>query len=298
MLSNPFALLRLYVRGKAASRYAARHRIPGMEFDRFGRKLGLRLLMKGFRAGFSYLLNPVSITRYFEFSFALSCLPEHPTQCLDVSSPRLFSLYVADKNPRAHILMINPDCQDISQALAITARLKITTLHGECCSVEILSSRYETYDCIWSISVIEHISGKHDDLHAVKLMYDALSNGGRLILTIPVDRRLWNEYRDRAYYGMQAEQSPTGKYFFQRFYDKTAIWERIVAPIGQEPSVIRWFGEALPGRYMAYVQRWMHEGYACTVEDPREIADYYREFSTWEEMPGTGVCGLMIEKKS
>lgn len=93
-------------------------------------------------------------------------------------------------------------------------------------------------------------------------------------------------------------RKPVGRdqYFFQHFYDKAAIWQRLLKPIGREPSVIRWFGEISPGRFKQYVQRWMREGYACTVEDPREIADNFQEYETWEEMPGMGVCGLMIEK--
>jgi len=45
-------------------------------------------------------------------------------------------------------------------------------------------------------------------------------------------------------------------------------------------------------------KRWMRDGLAGTVEDAREIVDHYREFRNWEEMPGMGVCGLMIEKTS
>jgi hypothetical protein len=126
-------------------------------------------------------------------------------------------------------------------------------------------------------------------------MYNALSEGGRLIITIPVDRTFWKEYRDHDNYGTQG-QKIKGKYFFQNFYDKNAVWERLVAPIGREPAVVRWFGETVPGRFAEYHQRWMRYGHNCTVNDPREITDYYREFSSWEEMPGIGVCGLMFEK--
>jgi hypothetical protein len=126
-------------------------------------------------------------------------------------------------------------------------------------------------------------------------MYDSLSDGGRLIITVPVDRAFWTEYRDHDYYGTQ-DQKIKGKFFFQNIYDKNAIWERLVAPIGREPEGVRWFGETLPGRFAEYQQRWMRDGYNCTVNDPREITDYYREFSSWEEMPGIGVCGLMFKK--
>jgi len=191
--------------------------------------------------------------------------------------------------------MINPDVKDISETGAIISKLGINSIRVACRGVHVLSHQTETYDCIWSISVIEHICGGYDDRYAVKLMYDSLNSNGRLILTVPVGREFRNEWRDSNCYGTHGSQSG-GKYFFQRFYDKAAIWGRLLSPIGKEPTVVRWFGETSAGRFSEYEQRWMREGYKCTVEDPREIADNYQEFATWEEMPGMGVCGLMVEK--
>jgi len=267
-----------------------------MTFDRFGRSMGAQLLLTGSRIGLDCLLHPVSIVRYFEFEFALSCLPQVLGHCLDVSSPRLFSLYVASKMAPASVTMINPDAEDISRSMKIASKLGLRKIRGECSGVESLSHYDDTYDIIWSISVIEHISGDHDDRHAMKHMYDSLNSGGRLILTVPVDRKFWNEYRDRTYYGTQPEQNVQSRFFFQRFYDRAAISERLLEPLGITPSSVRWFGESTPGRFSQYIGRWIHEGYNCTVEDPREIADHYREYSSWEEMPGMGVCGLMVEK--
>ncbi len=295
---NLFWLPSLYRRGWRAYRYALARGAPGMDFNHFGRQLGRRLLARGVTAGLSYLLTPVSSVRYFEFPFALACLPEQPGCCLDVSSPRLFSLYVAKRFPAAFIRMINPDARDISQTAGIVSRLRIGNLFTEWCGVEALATQDPSYDCIWSLSVVEHISGACDDREAVKLMHDALVDGGRLILTIPVDREFRDEYRDHDSYGLQRDRGRDGRYFFTHIYDKPAIWERLLSPIGREPSVVRWFGETTPGRFVRYEQRWMREEHGCTVDDPREIADHYREFATWEEMPGMGVCGLMIEKVS
>jgi hypothetical protein len=128
-------------------------------------------------------------------------------------------------------------------------------------------------------------------------MYDALKEGGTLILTVPVDRRFWSEYRDKDYYGTQGRSAERGKYFFQHFYDKAAIQERLLFSIEQQPKIMRWFGETSPGRFHEYIQSWIREGYDCIVEDPREIVGNYREFASWEEMPGVGVCGLAIKKQ-
>lgn len=296
MLLDILRLFRLYLRARISTRYAIQHGLIGSEFNRFGHSLGWNLLTNASISGVKYLLNPVSITRYFEFSFALSCLPEQSGKCLDVSSPRLLSLYLAEKNRAQSILMINPDIRDLCSTIRIIDRLKIDVVDVDCKAVEYLSSQREAYDCIWSISVIEHIAGKHGDTNAITLMYEALREGGTLILTVPVDRCLWNEYRGKDYYGVQDGPPEEKGYFFQRFYDRSAIQERLLSPIGKQPQVIRWFGETSPGKFHDYIQCWIHEGYNCIVEDPREIVDNYQEFSSWEEMPGVGVCGLAIRK--
>jgi len=270
--------------------------MPGAEFYHFGRRVGWRLLASGCRRGVDYLLAPASSFRYFEFPFALSCFPEEPVRCLDVGSPRLFSFYVAAKVPASSTLMLNPDVNDISETAKVVSRLKMSNVHLQHGGVDVLEHQHELYDCIWSISVIEHIHGEHSDVDAVRLMYESLREGGRLILTVPVDRRFRVEYRDADYYGTQVDRGD-GKYFFQYVYDKHSLWERLIKPLGRDPTVVRWFGERERGRYREYERRWIEQGRDCTVEDPREMAEHYREFATWEEMPGMGVCGLMILKE-
>ncbi|MCL5961619.1 MAG: hypothetical protein M1358_20300 [Chloroflexi bacterium] len=114
-------------------------------------------------------------------------------------------------------------------------------------------------------------------------------------MSVQTGRSFSNGYGDCDEYGTQGEAS-LGRYFFQRFYDETAIRSRLLCPIDQEPSTIRWFGETSAGRLTDYEQRWIRKGRWCTVDDPREIADNYWQFSTYEEMPGVGLCALMIEK--
>jgi hypothetical protein len=115
-----------------------------------------------------------------------------------------------------------------------------------------------------------------------------------LIITVPVDRQYWIEYRDQDYYGTQREEQ--GRYFFQRFYDFQAIQERLLAPIGQQSTQIRWFGEIEEGHFHEYIQRWLKDGIDSIVDDPREMVDHYQEFERWQDMPGAGVCGIVVDK--
>jgi SAM-dependent methyltransferase len=266
-----------------------------MKFNHFGRQIGWRLLLKGVRSGARLLLVPVSSTRYFEFPFVEACLPVSPKACLDASSPKLFGLWLAKNNPTISIQMLNPDPIDNNETKAIARNLNISNIRTEIAAIDCLSSHTERYDCIWSISVVEHVYGDYEDDVAMQLMYQALKPGGRLIVTIPVDQKYWIEYRDTPPDGPVARMTEKG-YFTQRFYDQKAIQERLISPIGKQPSIIRWWGEKTNGRFLNYCQRWIRDGYSCTVDDPREFSEHYQEFATWNEMPGVGVCGLMFEK--
>lgn len=261
--------------------------------------MGLRLLFKRVPIGLNYFLTPVNIVRYFEFSFAFDNIPISAKTFLDVGSPRLFSLYMAKKYSSSVIHIINPDLNDIKESNTIVHALNLSNIHTYCSGVDTLSQSNVKYHCIWSISVIEHISNGYDDTVAVQLMYNSLANGGRLILTFPVDRQFHNEYRDHIYYRIGNSNSygeDNTKYFFQRFYDKESIWQRILKPIKQEPKNIRWFGEINPGKFAQYERCWALKGHYCSVDDPREIVDNYREYENWEDMPGMGICGLVIQK--
>lgn len=60
--------------------------------------------------------------------------------------------------------------------------------------------------------------------------------------------------------------------------------------------MIRWFGERQPGWIADYERRWMDTSYYCTVRDPVYVATGFREYPSWEAMPGAGLCGIVIEK--
>lgn len=296
MKHNPLRVISLYLRALSSAREATGLSAAGLMFNRFGRQHGWRLIWRLERSGFAYLINPVSSFRYFEFPFALSSMPTTAGRCLDVSSPRLFSFYVSQKCHPTSIWMINPDREDIQRSARVAKKLELSNLRTDCCGVDVLEASPEIFDSIWAISVVEHISGKYDDSYAVRLMYNALAPGGHLILTIPVDRHYWEEYRDEMHYGIPKEQSESGKYFFQRLYDKAAIRKRLIDIIGLEPFSVRWFGEKHPGHYFEYEKRWLREGFQCTFDDPREMSENYQEFSSWEMMTGMGVCGLLFIK--
>lgn len=270
---------------------------PGLEFDRTGRRIGRRLLLRGQSLGLEYLLHPMESVRYLEFPFVRACMPPRLSRCLDISSPRLFSLHLAIEM-QVPVEMCNPDPADTEETQNIISTLGLPTISICRRGVEMLlePEMQDRFDAIWSISVVEHIEGVYDDSDAVRMMYQALRPGGRLILTVPVDREFRIESSDQQQYGTQPMQSD-GKYFFQRYYDAEAIISRLSGPIGQEPTIIRWFGEYQRGWYDRYRASWAQRGLRWGVEDVKEIGRHFCEFDAWDRMPGMGICGLMYERR-
>lgn len=295
-LTRILPFIRKYFRASRSLRYAERRAAPGTTFARFGRHLGIRLLRGGTTLGVPYLLTPVNITRYFEFDFVSMHIPAKSAACLDVSSPRLFSLFIAAARPGVSIHMLNPDLEDAEITRAMVDHLGYSNLAISSDAVSALASQGARYDCIWSISVVEHVIGDDGDTEAMRLMYAALRPGGRLIVTVPVDRRFWHEYRDEDYYGIHEAATPSGEYFFARFYDDQNLRARLIDPLGQKPTALAWFGERVAGSFHTYERRWIALGPDETIEDPRRIADDYAQYESWADMPGFGVCGIVIDK--
>jgi SAM-dependent methyltransferase len=292
-LGRAFAVACLPVRAAAATRHAARRRTPGLEFASFGRRVALRIAARDPRLAAQLAVTPVNIVRYFEFAFVWSCLPAACDTVLDVGSPRLFSLFAASQGRARSLMMINPDGADLAVSRRLAEALRLT-IRTERRGVETIEDK-DCFDCVWAISVLEHLHGTIDDTEAVIRLYRAVRPGGRLIFTVPVDRRARIEFRRGRYYADGAVDDEQER-FFQRWYDEAAIDERLVVPTGGVASLMRWFGETTPGRFAAYEAAWQARGHLVTVNDPREIADHYDEYVSWREMPGAGVCGVLIEK--
>lgn len=288
--------MHLILKSMDSLRRAKKVDLPGSEFDTYGRLLGLRLLAAGVRGGFQYLVNPVSITRYFEFAFAESFVVRPLSRVLDLSSPRLFAFWLAERRSAQNILMTNPDRRDIEATAAIAGSLAIRGIDPIPAAVEDLAVAPGSMDLVYSISVIEHIPGGEDDTHAVERLWRTVRPGGSLILTVPVDRRFWVEYRREDPYSLQATDTSGAPVFFQRWYDKEALERRILAPLKDGDVSVRFFGERRPGTFSAYVEEWMKQGLRATVRDPEIIASHFRSFTDWERMPGSGVVGIHARK--
>lgn len=288
-----FSKLRYAPRAFRARAVAVRRSLPGLELDSAGRRLGLRLAFRLDSYGIELLVHPIDNTRYFEFAFAAAAVPRGARSCLDVSSPRLFSLWLADANPALEIEVVNPDRSDLGRTEKTARRLGLRNLTCRAMPVEALE-KHRRFDAIWSISVVEHIPGDGDTA-AVRRLHDALLPGAPLLLTVPVARAFRDEYRDRDEYGLLAPDL-RGRYFFQHVYDERALSERIVAAAPWAKVETRWYGERKLGTWRRFEERWLREGFSAIAEDARFVAEEFQEYPTYAAMPGDGACGLVLTR--
>lgn len=164
-------LIHRYWRAERAFAYAARHGLVGREFGRFGKKLGWSLIRRRNFRGITRVLVPVHITRYFEFAFVQANMISTAKRCLDVSSPFLYSLYAASNYDEMRIRIANPDTNDIGQAEESSQALDLANCQFDNLALHQISAPGSGYDCIWSISVVEHIDGDYDDRQSMQMLY-------------------------------------------------------------------------------------------------------------------------------
>lgn len=278
-------------------RVIASEKLPGRSFDSYGRMISILFLLRGKpRIFLDLLCNPVSIVRYFEFAFALEsvCWPS-VRKCLDLSSPRLFFMYLLKKYPHIHVDFVNPDEKDIGETLEYLDVLRLTD--RTCVAVrDALQIPFpdNSYDVVTSISVLEHIPDD-EDIRALRKLWNLLKPDGRLILTVPCARSYFEEWREGDIYGLGAPEKH-GRRFFQRIYDPPTLRKRIIDVLGTEPVRLSVFGEKEKGIYKEYEKRWAACGLRETIRDPLHVVSDYRYFPGIENLEGIGVCGLIFTK--
>ncbi|MEB3123602.1 MAG: hypothetical protein VKL41_20570, partial [Snowella sp.] len=130
----------------------------------------------------------------------------------------------------------------------------------------------------------------------IKELWRVLKPRGKLLITVPCMKNYEEEWREEDVYQL-GNPKTNQKYFFQRFYDNNALKSRLFDSINVEPKIVKFFGEKNAGTFFEYEKRWVQYGLKETIKDPLHIVQDYQIFSSIDELPGMGVCGLVFEKK-
>lgn len=175
--------------------YSQLHRLPSL-------KEALRIF-----------INPIVSTRDVEFSYLIKFLQHNklqPENILDLSSPFILA-YVLSVKGKVVKTDINPAEREMIKE---NPNLRFKVEDGTK-----LSFTDNTFDLVYSISVIEHIYQKYSE--AVVEMIRVLKPGGYLYLTFPVAAKHTEEWLEQKTYPTQFENA--GKAFFQYRFDQNDV---------------------------------------------------------------------------
>lgn len=217
----------------------------------YGLRLGLQSLVRGqlTKETIKNIIVPVNYWRLVEFKYALQEQePNDSDRILDIGSPKLLSLYLAD---RVGAEVFATDIEDYfirpySEFRAIKQiseqKYHLTTADGRR-----LAFQDSFFSKVYSISVLEHIPADGDSI-CMKEIARVLAKDGKCVVTVPFSQTSKEEYRNaKEFYWSKASQKHfgTGKVFFQRRYNEEDLFERIINPSGLTLLNVYYVGERI-----------------------------------------------------
>jgi SAM-dependent methyltransferase len=238
--------------GLAADRRAGR--VPaavGFRLQAYGVGLGLRLLRRRrLGRGLRYLVVPVNYWRSIEYRLALEEARITPgDRVLDVGSPKLLSLWVADRlGARVVATDIEPYFLAEYELLRQIRRVPPERLRLAVEDGRRLSFADASFDKVYSLSVLEHIPDG-GDAECVRELARVLAPGGRCVITVPFWPTSRVDWRDPDFYWSGASvDDASGRVFYQRRYSAADLQERLAGPSGLRLARLAFVGDRVSRR--------------------------------------------------
>jgi SAM-dependent methyltransferase len=181
--------------------------------------------------------------RYREFDFALRAIDRlpRPARMLDLSSPKLLPLTLAEQMPACQCVSTDILPHEVCWTQEKATLLTLRNLKCQAQDARRLGYPSNHFDLITSISVFEHIAPEHGgDLPAIAEMARVLRPGGFAVITVPFSRNYFADYLASNVYERQSGGEPI---FFQRFYDEQLLQQNFVEAAGLELQELAFIDE-------------------------------------------------------
>lgn len=214
----------------------------------YGLKLGIELLLKGkLKQGIKYTAIPVNYWRNLEYKLVYDAGDFRSSdRVLDIGSPKLMSLYLAEK---VGAEVYSTDIEDYfvhsHEDIRRMRSISPDKLHTMVEDGRHLSYEDNFFTKVYALSVVEHIPDDGDSL-CVKEIARVMSQGGRCVLTVPFWPTSKVEYRGEDFYWAGSSKSGgNGQVFYQRRYSEEDLYSRLIEPSGLKLNKLTYFGEKL-----------------------------------------------------
>ena len=166
---------------------------------------------------------PMNYPRIMELPLTLELLSLKANDTiLDISSPKLLSLYLAFKKYKITISDIEnyfvDDFKKYSEIFTFPQSLEVFDARK-------IPHESNTFDKVFSVSVLEHIPD-FGDIEVVKEVGRVLKPGGCFVFTLPAYHTYLEEWLKKPNFYWQAPKNEQGESFYQRRYNYQTIQER------------------------------------------------------------------------
>jgi len=234
--------------GSAVTPHPRTPALMDLRLQAYGVGLGLRLLARRrLVRGLRYVIVPVNYWRSLEYRLVLQeCRFAPGERVLDVGSPKLLSLWLADRvGARVVATDIEPYFIEEYGLLSRIRRVSEDRLRLGVQDARRLTFDDASFHKVYSVSVLEHIPAGGDSV-AVRELARVLAPGGRCVVTVPFWPESRTDWRAPDFYWSGASvDDATGRVFYQRRYSEADLRERLIEPSGLRLAALRFVGDRI-----------------------------------------------------
>jgi SAM-dependent methyltransferase len=229
----------------------------------YGMKLGMQSLLRGegTREALKNIIVPVNYWRTVEYRFVLESLQPHKhDRILDIGSPKLLSVYLADKlQSEVFTTDIEPYFLADYEIFRKVRNIPQDRYHAAAMDGRHLQYGDNYFTKVYSISVLEHIPD-HGDTECVREIARVLKPDGLCSITVPFSptSRVEDKASDSFYWSGSSTNQADGRTFFQRRYSEEDLRSRLIQPSGLRLKELLFVGERIALPNLSEVGRLLH----------------------------------------
>lgn len=209
--------------------------VSGWELFKFSLSLGVGYYRRCngkliHREALRRLLTPINVSRCYEFrrTFEL-LLPESGELVFDLSSPKLLSHFLSERQG-CKVIAADMNKEEVRDWTSLTNK-RVKQPSWLIADGVSLGLKDNTFDKVYSISVLEHIPGD-GDTKTIRELARVLKPGGRLVITVPYASRYRSERAGKDVYNLN--NGKNGVFHWSHFYDEPSLRKKLIDASGLE----------------------------------------------------------------